>query len=344
MPMVSFLMSNYKTPPAYLRRALDSMLAQTMTDFEAVIINDGVKDESYEVLLEYAAKDSRIRLIENETNLGLAASLNKGIEQCRGKYIARMDTDDICYPERLQLQTEYMDANPNIMFSGAWADVFDDDENEIKYQWQPVMCPHEEYRIRLLFSNNPCLLHPTVFFRTGFLKHNTLRYSEDPLFRFSEDYELWTRCADRGSPGILEKAVIKYRDAQIVDRITIRHAREMTTCVQNTQQKLFNRLDITLTEESRLLNMNLLAGRKPYDIRYKKWMNLILKQNKHHTIYDQRIMKRLFHERWYNIVYYGIAKKKTFIKRLRCFLSFYPDGYLRFIKDLPTHAKRGAST
>ena len=71
MPVVSFLMSNYKTPPAYLRRALDSMLAQTFTDFEAVVINDGVKDESYDVLREYAAKDDRIRLIENEENMGL---------------------------------------------------------------------------------------------------------------------------------------------------------------------------------------------------------------------------------------------------------------------------------
>ena len=132
MATVSFLMSNYKTPPAYLRRALDSMLAQTFTDFEAVVINDGVKDASFDVLREYAAKDSRIRLIENENNMGLPASLNRGIDHCRGRYIARMDTDDICLPERLALQTAYMDSHPDVMFAGAWADVFEEDENDIK--------------------------------------------------------------------------------------------------------------------------------------------------------------------------------------------------------------------
>ena len=340
MPLVSFLMSNYKTPPAYLKRALDSMLAQTMTDFEAVIINDGVKDASYGILLEYAAKDNRIRLIENETNLGLAASLNKGIEQCRGKYIARMDTDDICYPERLQLQTEYMDANPDIMFSGAWADVFDDDENEIKYQWQPVMCQHEEYRIRLLFSNEPCLLHPTVFFRSDFLRNQNLLYSENQLYRYTEDYEMWTSCADSGCAGILEKPVIKYRNAEKENRITVRHAKEMERCSFNTQKKLFSRLNIDLTEEIYLLNLRMLSGRKPYDTRYKKWMNKILRRNKQYRIYDQKIMKKLFHERWYNIVYYDIAHRKGITNRLTHAFTMYPSEYLRFLKDMLERRKR----
>jgi glycosyltransferase involved in cell wall biosynthesis len=305
-----------------------------------VIINDGVKDESYELLLEYTAKDSRIKLIENETNLGLAASLNKGIERCVGDYIARMDTDDICYPERLQLQTEYMDANPDIMFSGAWAVVFDDDENDIKRQWQPVMCPHEEYRIRLLFSDEPLLVHPTVIFRSAFLKEHGLRYSEDPAYRYSEDYEMWTRCADRGNAGILEKPVLKYRCAQTINRITVRHETDMMRCVRNTQTMLFSRLGITPSDTEYDLNSRLLADRKPYDIRYKKWMSKILRGNKKHRIYDQRIIKRLFHERWYNIVYYGIAKEKSIAKRLRCFLTMYPDGYFRFIGAVLAGKKR----
>ena len=340
MPMVSFLMSNYKTPPAYLRRALDSMLAQTMTDFEAVIINDGVKDESYEVLLEYAAKDDRIRIIENEQNLGLAASLNRGIDACKGKYIARMDTDDICYSERLALQTEYMEAHPDVMFAGAWADAFDRDENTVIKEWHPVMCSHEEYRIRLLFSNEPLLVHPSVIFRKDFLQKNDLRYSEDERYRYSEDYEMWTRCADRGKPGILERPVLKYRMSGDSNQITVLHAKEMEICVKNVYVHLLRRLDIELTQEFYPLHLRLLADRKPYDIRYKTWMNMLLKQNKKYKIYDQKIMRRLFHERWYNIVYYGIAKKKTFRKRLRCFLTMYPDGYFRLIGAVLAGKKR----
>ena len=334
MPHVSFLMSNYKTPPAYLRRALDSVLTQTMTDFEAVIINDGVKDESYELLLEYAAKDNRIKLIDNETNLGLAASLNKGIEQCRGKYMARMDTDDVCLPKRLEKQIAFMEAHPDIKFSGAWAEIFGDDENELIEFWEPKMCPREEYRIRLLFACSPLLIHPTVIFRTDFLKQNGLHYSEDPLYRYSEDYEMWTRCADFGTPGILNEIVLKYRNAQKEDRITVRHAQEMQNCVENVQKKLFQRLGITPTKTDLQLNSFLLNGRKPYDLRYKKWMNKIFRQNKKHRIYDRKTMRKLFHERWYNIVYYGIAYESGTVKRIRYFLSFYPAQHIRFIFSL----------
>ena len=334
MPVVSFLMSNYKTPPAYLRRALDSMLAQTFTDFEAIVINDGVKDASFDVLREYAAKDSRVRLIENEQNLGLPASLNRGIEACTGRYIARMDTDDICYPERLALQTAYMDSHPDVMFAGAWADIFEEDENEIKDTWRPVMCPHEEHRVRLLFSGEPLLIHPTVIFRADFLKKNKLRYSEDPRYRYTEDYEMWTRCADCGAAGILEQVVLKYRCAQSDARITVRHTEEMKICGQNVQKRLFARLGIDCTEEELALNARLLAGRKPYDLRYKQWMDKILAANRETGVYDRRVMKKLFHQRWYNIVYYGIAYEKNGAKRIRYYFSLYPDGFFRFWKEL----------
>ena len=334
MPVVSFLMSNYKTPPAFLRRALDSMLAQTFTDFEAVVINDGVKDESYEVLREYAAKDDRIRLIENERNIGLPASLNRGIDHCRGQYIARMDTDDICLPERLALQTAYMDRHPDVMFAGAWAEIFEEDENVVKETWRPVMCPREEHRVRLLFSGEPLLIHPTVIFRTEFLQKNKLRYSEDPQYRYTEDYEMWTRCADCGAAGILEQVVLKYRCAATEDRITVRHAQEMDVCRQNVQRRLFARLGIDCSKEELTLNKRLLAGRKPYDLRYKRWMDKILAGNKKTGVYDLLVMKRMFHQRWYSIVYYGIAYEKSGARRIRYYCTLYPDGYLRFWKEL----------
>ncbi|MCR5783967.1 MAG: glycosyltransferase [Clostridia bacterium] len=326
-------MSNYKTPPAYLRRALGSMLGQTMTDFEAVIINDGVKDESYEVLLEYAAKDDRIVLIENERNLGLPASLNSGLEVCRGKYIARMDTDDICLPERLALQVEYMESNPDIMFAGAWADVFEKDENVITDRWQYVMCSREEYRIRLLFGCAPLIIHPTAIFRASFLFDNGIRYSEDTAYRYSEDYELWTRCADAGKPGILQKVVLKYRNENSGQRITSSRAEDMERCVRNVQEKLLMRLGIGISDEDYQLHHRLLSGRKPYDLRYKAWINKIIRQNRKLNVYDQNLLCRILHDRWYNIVYYGTAYEKDPKKRLCYILSMYPDGYRPFIKS-----------
>lgn len=326
-------MSNYKTPPAFLRRALDSMLDQTFSDFEIVVVNDGVKDESYELLKEYAATDKRIRLIENARNLGLPASLNRGIEQCRGTYIARMDTDDICYPDRLQLQTDFMASHPEIMFSGAWADQFEMDENTSTGRFEPVMCSREEFRIRLLFVNSPLLVHPTVIFRSDFLHKYKLRYSEDPRYRYSEDYEFWTRCIDYGAAGILERPVIRYRQSDADSRITVQHKDEMSECSRNVQKKLFARLKMESLYDPEL-NMRLLSGRKPFDLRYKQWMERILVHNKQFKIYDQSLMRKLFHDQWYNIVYYGIAYEKNHLKQIRYFLSLYPDGYVRFVKSL----------
>ena len=111
MPLVSVLMSNYKTPVSYLKKSIESILNQSTTDLEFVIVNDGSKDNSRQVIYEYAQIDSRIVVVENEQNIGLPRSLNKGIEYCNGEYIARMDTDDICYPDRLEKQVAYMDAS-----------------------------------------------------------------------------------------------------------------------------------------------------------------------------------------------------------------------------------------
>ncbi len=325
MPLVTFLMSNYKTKPEYLRRALDSMLSQTLEDFEIVVINDGVRDESYDILLRYAAEDRRIRLFENETNLGLPASLNKGLEQCRGKYIARMDTDDICLPDRLELQVGYMESHPNVMFSGAWADFFDTDESTVIKTEKPVMVPRQEYRIRLLFANDPVILHPTAFFRAELIKEH--KYSEDERYRYCEDYELWTRLAKVAEAGILEKVVLKYRRSYSSDRISVTHADEMTECVKNVQRELFLQLGIDLSDEEFKLNCRLLSERKPHDLVYKRWIDKIIAANAEYDIYDQKLLNNLLHEQWNKTVYFTLGYKKTFGKKLKSFLTAYPDGF-----------------
>ncbi len=331
MPKVSFLMSNYNTSPEYLKKALDSVLSQTFDDFEVVIINDGSVDDSKMVLYDYAKRDKRIRIIENEQNLGLPRSLNKGIEYCNGEYIARMDTDDICYPDRLEKQVAYMDAHPKCIVSGAWADVFFEDENNIVKTWTPKICSQDEYRIRLMFSSAPLIIHPTAIFRRELLNKNHLRYPEDIKYKYAEDYKMWTLCSACGEVGILEETVIKYRDENSDNRITVRHEKEMAQCGFEIQCDQLKKLDIELTQEMYRYNHQLLMGRKPYDINYKRWMGLIIKQNAKHNVYSQPVLKKLLRERWYNIVYYGIAYEKSFSKRIKYFNSFYFGQRTKFI-------------
>lgn len=339
MPQVSVLMSNYNTPVAYLKRSIESVLAQTFDDFEVIIVNDGSVDASKQVLYDYAQKDSRIRIIENEHNMGLPRSLNRGIETCQGKYIARMDTDDICYPDRLQKQVAFMDAHPEYIVSGAWADVFSSDENQIKDMWRPRMCEWEEYRIRLLFNNAPLLIHPTAIFRKEALEKCRLRYPEDEKYKYSEDYKMWVQCSCLGRIGILEETVLKYRNENTDSRITIRHQREMEKCCLEVEKDQLNELGVLLTEEWYAYHNQLLRGRKPYDIKYKHWIDLIIKQNAKHKVYSQHVLSKLLRERWYNIVYYVIAYEKTFSKRIYYFSSLLFGQKIKFLISRITKRK-----
>lgn len=332
MPRVSVLMSNYRTPVEYLKKALESIFSQTMQDFEIIAINDGIVDESTELLYQYAAEDGRLKIFENEKNIGLAASLNRGLKLCSGEYIARMDTDDICLPNRLEDECAFMDSDPDLLFCGAWADIFSDDENVIVKSWQPKMPAQDEYHIRLLFMNDPLMVHPTVMFRRSLLEENGLEYDTDIKYRYSEDYRMWVKCSRAGKAGILEKTVLKYRNMQSDSRITVRHSEEMKKCSYNVQKEQFSVLGIDLTETEFEINNALLMGRKPYDISYKNWICRIISANKKTGIYNHKVLKKLLHERWLNIVYYGIAYEKSFLNKIKLLFSIFPSDFGKFIK------------
>ena len=250
-----------------------------------------------------------------------------------------MDADDICYPDRLEKQVAYMDAHPKCIVSGAWADVFCEDENNIVKTWAPKMCSQDEYRIRLMFSSAPLIIHPTAIFRRELLNKNNLRYPEEIKYKYAEDYKMWTQCSACGEVGILGETVIKYRDENSDNRITVRHEKEMAQCSFEIQRDQLKQLDIDLTQEMYRYNHQLLMGRKPYDINYKRWMDLIIKQNAKNNAYSQSVLKKLLSERWYNIVYYGIAYEKSFSKRIKYFNSLYFGQRVEFIISRITKRK-----
>ena len=115
---VSVLMPVYNTRRAELQVAIESILDQTYKDFEFIIINDGSTNDAEEVILDY--KDDRIKYYKNETNLKLISTLNKGIDLCSGKYIARLDSDDYSEPDRLEKQVKVMEELPNVGLTGSF--------------------------------------------------------------------------------------------------------------------------------------------------------------------------------------------------------------------------------
>ncbi|MBE2192951.1 MAG: glycosyltransferase [Anaerolinea sp.] len=190
MPRVSVLMSVYNGE-RYLREAVDSILNQTFTDFEFIIVDDGSTDGTAQILDSYS--DPRIVRINNEKNLGLAASLNIGIDRAQGEYIARMDADDVSLPHRFETQVKYMGNHPEIDFLGTNLRYMDENsilsEKRLYFESSPLSSTYLKWR---LLWGNP-LAHPTMLMRRSTLNHYSLRY--DPQFSSAQDYDLWTRAA-----------------------------------------------------------------------------------------------------------------------------------------------------
>lgn len=169
----------------YLRPAIESILGQTYTDFEFLIIDDGSTDSSRDICHGYT--DARIRFEANGRNLGLIATLNRGLDLARGRYIARMDCDDISFPERLARQVDFMDRHPEIGICGTWYERCSNGETTL-------MRPATEDRfIRFFLIFDTVFAHNTIFLRRDFLETYRLRY--DPGYKYAEDYEFWVRCS-----------------------------------------------------------------------------------------------------------------------------------------------------
>ena len=189
-PAISVVMSTYNRV-AFLPRAIDSILKQTFTDFEFIIINDGSPDETDKVLSLFAAKDKRIRVITNEQNKGLIYSLNLGLDEARGKYIARMDDDDIALPTRFEKQYAFMEQNPDFAVVGSWIGR---PENGKKWGFHDETNP-DKVKV-LMYLNSVPISHPASFLRRSFLNKHAIRYSYD--YKAAEDRKFWLDILDAG--------------------------------------------------------------------------------------------------------------------------------------------------
>ena len=183
-PLVSILMPVYNTAP-YLREAMDSMLSQTFTDFELIVLDDCSPDNAQEILDIY--DDSRIVRYKGGQNVGLGNVLNVGLGMARGEYIARMDSDDISLPDRLQVQVDYLNAHPECDFVSVGMKEFGDGDRIYSYDNES-----EEIKFNALFFTP--VLHASSMWRKN--SFEGLLYNQ--AFVPSEDYELWTRALLKG--------------------------------------------------------------------------------------------------------------------------------------------------
>ena len=137
-PIISVIMPTYNTPVEMLSKAVDSVLGQTYRDFEFIIIDDYSTDASVEYLA--SLQDERVKVIRNPQNLGITKSLNVALSHAKGRYIARMDSDDICLPKRLEKQLAFMESHPEVIVCGTWIETFGDTSYVMKR-----VIPEQEY-------------------------------------------------------------------------------------------------------------------------------------------------------------------------------------------------------
>lgn len=209
VPAVSVVMPMYNAG-RFVRAALDSVLAQTMGDFECIVVNDGSTDGCRELVAAAAAKDPRVRLVDNDRNLGLVPTLNRGLGLARAPFVARQDADDVSAPGRLAAQLERMRARPELVALGTCMEVVDEQGRSTGVF--DVHGPDVLVRWSMFFHHP--FAHPTMLLRTDALRQ-VGGYSE--AFPLAEDFDLWERLSAVGRLGNLPQRLVRYlRHSQAV--------------------------------------------------------------------------------------------------------------------------------
>lgn len=252
-PQISVVMPAYNAKK-YVAEAINSILNQTFTDFEFIIINDASTDSTKDIVESF--KDPRIKLINNERNQGVAKSLNIAISAAKGKYIARMDADDISLPERFQTQFNFMEKNPDIDICGSWMKTFGDNQRIVKAPEQ-----HNEIKDELFFLCS--MLHPTIIFK----KNLTLQYSSD--FPRAEDYDLWSRTINKLKFANIPEVLLLYRIHD--NQIGIANKAKQIYDANHIALRNLQNIDLVLSEEEKQIYIDIING----NVTQKNKKNLI---------------------------------------------------------------------
>lgn len=206
MPKVSIIMGTYNVNnDNKVKIAIDSIINQTFKDFEFIICDDGSTDGSYEYLMKLVDIDKRIILIKNDINKGLAYTLNRCLNIATGEYIARMDSDDICYPTRLEEQVSFLDNNKQYDIVGCNAELIDD--NGVWGELKHIECPQKR---DFLFGSR--FIHPTIMMKKkSYQLLKGYRVSKETIR--GQDYDLFMRAYSLGCKGYnIQRKLYQYRE------------------------------------------------------------------------------------------------------------------------------------
>ena len=318
-PLVSIVLPVYNGEK-YLAESLDSLFAQTYQNWELVIINDGSTDGTENLILNY--QDKRIRYLSNDGNKGIIFSLNRGIEESNGKYIARLDADDIALPTRIEKQVEFLSENPEFAMCGSYFQTIDSNGKLLKNVEFPSN--NRDAQSFLLLHN--CFCHSAIMMRTNIAKE--LKYDEK--FQICEDYDLWYRISRTGKILNLPVFTTLYRVHD--NNMSTRKSEIMFVHVNKINKRILDDLGIEyskseLAAHSHALSYNASYFRNPEAIRVlENWMLKLYSYLKKNGNYNAFLCYKILIEKWIVITYNTRNLKKMFFNKL---MAVYPAVYLK---------------
>ncbi len=231
-PQITVLMA-VNNGESFVAEAIESILQQSFGDFEFLIVDDASTDNSRDVVAGFS--DARISLLSNEKQQGLSRSLNRGLDQTKGKYVARMDHDDISHRLRLEKQLEFLESHQDLDVLGTWARTLGGKKEQI---WR-YPARDEDIRSELIF--NPVLVHGSVMLRKSTFDKFKLRY--DPKISRAQDYELWTRAAAKVRFANIPSVLLEYRIHD--DQVGKQHGGEQQKVAASVRAKQLKSLGLT---------------------------------------------------------------------------------------------------
>jgi glycosyltransferase involved in cell wall biosynthesis len=292
-PRVSVVMPVYNGE-RYLREAMDSILTQTFTGFELLVIDDGSTDGSAGIVRSYS--DSRIRLVANPTNEGLAAVRNRGIDESRGELLAWLDADDISLPTRLAEQVQALDGDPALALCGTWVRTLGSaGEEEWRYPTDSSFL-----RCRLLFDGP--FATSSVMLRRSVLMREGLRF--DAEFPPAEDYEVWERLSRVHRVCNLPQVLVRYRVHQ--QQTSLLKSEQQRSAIWKVQDRMLKRLGITAGAREKSLHLDIgfgwrFEGSRDSVLAAKSWLERLASANATTSAFPEPAFQQVLAERWLGV-------------------------------------------
>ena len=309
-PELSIIMPVYNSVK-YVAEAVNSLLSQSFTNFELIIINDASTDGSDNILKNF--RDSRIKLLNNNQNRGIVYSRNRGLAEARGKFIAQFDSDDVAMPDKFEKQMNFLKKNPGYGMVGSWVRMIDGDGKLMKEKWKLPAKP-ELIPAIMLFRNY--FVQSTIVVRREAIPKGGYKTGYDVV----EDYQMWIDIAKNYKTWNLPEYLVNYRvHGTSATNSNTEHLNKQYRLIFND---LFQELNIDMSAEKFETHLTIKRNDPIESVtalrRIEKHLNLLILQNQKTKVYDEKELAKAVLNRWVKCCY---RARTTGLKAAGIFLS-----------------------